>query len=715
MGGRRIGVLAIAFLLGLGLAVSPTSSRVALAAKALGVDADATYTLDPAAGRVHVVIDYAVTDLKPSSAQFIYYYTGFTFAIQPEARSVRASGSGGALSVKTRAHELYLETTVNFRNNLYYRQTAKFTVRYDLVGGAPRSSSSIRIGKAFATFGVWAWGDPGKGTVAVHIPAGFDTAVDGGPLEILTSGGRETLSATPAEADTFFAIVSAENPLAYTTDRLSFAGGVEIVVKAWPEDHAWDDAISETLRAAVPTLRSLIGLDWPVEHDLNVRERYTPALEGYAGVFFTDLQRIDVSEDLDPVVIVHETSHAWFNERLFAERWIYEGLAQEYAWRVQTAVGGPSGDAPSRPALDDPGFVRLESWTFPEVIRDQETDDHERFGYEASFWVIHQIVSNVGVEAMRDVFAAADAQTTAYPGAGTPETVYKAGWKGFLDLVESIERPDSPEIEQTMRDLVLTSAMADQLVDRAAARKTYRALLDAGDGWLPPWYVRKPMGEWRFGVAESRMAEATAVLELRVQVGTAAAALGLEPNDALETAYEGAQAGFADASALAHGELDALTAIADAKTKVEAEADLLTNIGLLGATPGVPYAAARDAFERGDLATARASAAVATALVTDAPAVGQGRLAIAIGAAVVLLLLVVALTTVARRRRRRRALVAAAAAAAVASVEAVGVGSPESGAEGPYATLAADPDAAPVPLTERPPHAEGGPARGDDA
>src|SRR3954453_19326764 len=110
-------------------------------------------------------------------------------------------------------------------------------------------------------------------------------------------------------------------------------------------------------------LRNLYVLDWTAQHDRDVRERYTPALEGYAGVFFTDEQRIDVSEDLDPVTIVHEASHAWFNEQLFAERWIYEGLAQEYAWRVQRAVGGEAGGLPKEPDPDDPGFVRLDGWT----------------------------------------------------------------------------------------------------------------------------------------------------------------------------------------------------------------------------------------------------------------------------------------------------------------------------------------------------------------
>jgi hypothetical protein len=65
------------------------------------------------------------------------------------------------------------------------------------------------------------------------------------------------------------------------------------------------------------------------------------------------------------------------------------------------------------------------------------------------------------------------------------------------------------------------------LESRAKARDDYRALLEAGDGWLPGWYVREPMGRWSFADATRRMAEATSVLELRSEVAAAAATEGL--------------------------------------------------------------------------------------------------------------------------------------------------------------------------------------------
>ena len=692
---RRLAALAVAAPLAIAALLSPVAAAPALAAGDLRLAADATYTLDPEAGRTHVAIRFRATNLKPASATIVYFYRDLAFGIQTEARAIRASDAAGALSVTTRKREFFIEVEVRLRANLYFRQTATVTVRYDLVGGAPRSESPVRIGRAFATFGVWAWGDPGLSSVEVRTPPGFGSQIDGSPMAIETATTGQRLSAEPDDPDTFYAIVSAENRAAYGSRRISLPGDVEIVVQAWPEDEAWDETVSETLRDGVPELLELIALDWPVEHDLNVRERYTPALEGYAGVFFVDEQRIDVSEDLDPVVIMHEASHAWFNQDLFADRWVYEGLAEEYAWRVQTAVGGDPGDPATRPDLDDPGHITLSGWEFPEVIRDEETDDRERYGYQAAFWVVHEIVRTAGVEQMQAAFAAAGANRTAYPGAGTPETVAQAdSWRRLLDLVEDIEEPESAAIEDALRDYVLRSTDAEDLDDRAAARAAYRDLLQDGDGWLPPWYVRDPMGEWNFDDATERIALASEVLDLRGRVADAASDLGLTPDDAIRVAYEGATEGLDGPRAIAEQHLAALAAVSDAKAKVEAAPDLVTSIGLIGETPRIPYDDARTAFERGDLDAAIAAAGAAASIVTGAAAVGQGRLTIGIAIAVGVLLLLAVLVVITRRRGRRRAL-------ALATPNAAAV------------TLAPDPVETPPPAGAGQPDAEGGQPRGE--
>ena len=649
---HRLGaaILATAFAVTIGIA--PAAVRTALAAGPLRTEADATYVLDPGDGRVHVAIDFELTNLKPSSSTTIFYYSSYLTAIHPDAVGLRVSDASGALSVTTKERRFFTRLEVHLRNLLYYNQSTRFTVRYDLEGGAPRSSSWVRVTRAFATFGVWAWGDPGRSTVEVRMPAGYETTVNGDDLLIDSDGPGEILTAEPRRPDAFYAIVSAENRAAYTSTRISLEGDIEVILLAWPEDRRWEETATDTLRAGLPELVDLIGLPWPVNHDLEVLERFTPALEGYAGVFFTLGQRIELSEDLDPLTTIHEASHAWFNDSLFADRWIYEGLAEEYAWRVQKRVGGSAGFGPLEPDADDPGHVALDTWTFPRVIRDQETDDRERYGYEASFWVIHTIVEAAGLERMASAYAAADDNRTAYVGAPGPEMVAPIDdWHRFLDLAQPIDQPDSAEVEAAIRDLVMGPGHSAVLDVRHDARERYRELVAAGQGWLPPWLVRQPMGTWTFAAAETAMDEATAVLQRRDAIQSAAAALGLTPDDALKTAYEDASATFTRATAAADGQLAALTAIADAKARLDAPVDLVAQIGLLGATaPATSYDAARAAFERGELDTAVSAAAAVTTLLADASALGQQRLVIGVVVAGVLLLLVA--FVVLRRRRR---------------------------------------------------------------
>ncbi|HXG26339.1 MAG TPA: hypothetical protein VNL94_05750 [Candidatus Binatia bacterium] len=700
---RRLGAVLLATLVATLLSWSAPGVPSALAAGPLQVRADTTYALDPEAGRVHVATEYSVTNNRPNSATAIFFYRELVFGIQPDVREVRATDRFGALAVTSGGREGFTRVEVRLRSNLFYRQTATFVLRYDLVGAPPRSESPIRIGRAFSTFGVWAFGDPDRSTVTVKVPPGYATTVEGDDMTS-TLGGGTTLRAEPADPDAFFAIVTAENRDAYDRERLSLEGGVEVVILSWPEDDAWADTVGETLRDGMPVLRKLVGLDWPVAHDLNVRERYTPALEGYAGVFFLDDQRIDVSEDLDPVTILHEAAHAWFNADLFSARWIYEGLAEEYAYRVLGEIDDVEYDPPTRPDRDDPGFLPLNEWRYPSIVR-EETDAIELYGYGAAGWLVSMIVHEAGETQMAKAFQDAAANRTAYPGRGDPETVGTIdGWQRFLDLTQPIEEPDPRRVIEAVEEFVLSPGLGDVLERRAAARDAYRELLEAGKGWLPPWFIRNPMGRWQFEEATKRIESAHELLELREQVEATAAAEGLTLGDRLQRAYETAVDGLESARSLAENQLAAARAIAAARAKVDATPDFVAEVGLMGATPRAPLDAARAAFESGDYAGALEQANVAASIVDRAPAVGQERLLLGGAAALVLLLLAVVLHR-ARRERRRRAEAFAWAAAAPVAAPDPGVAE----APGSSATLGADPAQPAPPMGEAAPDHEGGP------
>jgi hypothetical protein len=180
------------------------------------------------------------------------------------------------------------------------------------------------------------------------------------------------------------------------------------------------------------------------------------------------------------------------------------------------------------------------------------------------------------------------------------------------------------------------------------------------------------------------------VLDLRDRVATAAGSLGLTPDDALRSAYEGAQDALTGATTIATDQLAALAAIADARAGVEATPDLVTQIGLIGETPRTGYEAARTAFEAGQLDEAERLASAATALIAAAPAVGRDRILAVGGAALGLLLVLLAIALLVRRRR------AGHRAPALLTV-----------------TLAADPASAPAPPGAGPSHDDGGLLDGD--
>jgi LPXTG-motif cell wall-anchored protein len=384
---------------------------------------------------------------------------------------------------------------------------------------------------------------------------------------------------------------------------------------------------------------------------------------------------------------MHEASHAWFNPELFVDRWVFEGLAEEYSWRTQSNLGEEPPYGPEQPSAGDPGKVALEYWGYPEAIRDQETDDVERYGYGASFWVVHTIVEAAGLERMREVFDAAERHAIAYVGAPAPETLTGDNdWRRLVDLAEPIGEPDTPAVEAALKELVLQSGNAPIIDQRHDAREAYRELVAAGAGWLPPAVVRQPMSDWKFYDAGKAMDAANAVLARRDEVAAAAAALGLTPDKTLRNAYESASVSFDAANQVATNQLDAVTAVSGAKAAMDAPVDLVAQLGLLGSTaPAAAYDAAAAAFEQGDLPAATASAGTVATLLAGAVALGEERMMTAVAVGIALLVLVAALVVLRRRRRRGRlaalALAAATPEATIALETAAGEapGSPPDG------------------------------------
>jgi hypothetical protein len=726
-GSRRIGQLLVATLAVAAVLLRPVAATPAAAATDDGVQltSSATYTLVPEKSLVHVVVALTAKNTKPNvdrqtpngTITTRYFFDSATIAVQQEATGVVATSGKTRLAAQLTPDDGFARLRVDFPADLYFDQTVAVSVAFDLPGGAPRSESDIRVGSAFATFYAWAFGD--SGDVQVVVPGGYDVESNGSPTEETEAAGVTTLKASGiSDATDWYSIIVADRHDALTQDRLDLPGGEHLLIRAWPEDTEWRTRVTTLLTRSLPDLVDKIGLDWPVSGDIEVSEVHTPLLEGYAGIFHTTEHLIEISEDLDELTIVHEASHAWFNENLFVGRWMDEGLADEYASRVLADVSG-GGQNPNPVSPTDAEAVRLNAWTFPGRIADDATQARETYGYEASWTAIRALVSSVGEAGMRDVLAAASKRQTAYVGAGPAEKVQGAAdWKRFLDLLD--ERGHSATADDIFRRWIVTDDQARFLDARALARTAYATLLADGDGWLPGWVVRKPLSDWDFATATTRIAAAEKVLDLRDRIAIVAAHVGLQPPAMLRTAYEAETKDLSPVLALATRELALVASIGTAGERARADRPPLTLIGLLGSDPDSELAAARAAFSKGDLDAADGDLAAMNGLLDGAIEKGRERVAIGGLAAAGVVAVGGAAIYGARRRRRRVALRRAAAASALAAPAVVdrtpvSAGSPAPPEASTPPEGSTPPEASAVPEESSAPEAsaapEGSPAR----
>jgi len=639
----------------------------ALAAGDLGIRTATRYVVVPDKGIVRVVVNVTATNEKPDTsvggATTRYYYDGMNLGVQPEARNVRATQGGAPVRVDVSDRDGYRLIAVLFRSGLFFGQQAKVRLAFDLPAGKPRSNSDVRVGPAFASFLAWSFGD--TGTIRIDVPKAFDVDISGSELsKTTTAKGTQVFRAETSNPISWFAWVNARNDAGLTREQLQLAGGEVVLVRAWPEDSRWRRRVGRILGEGIPELTRRIGLPLPVDGSLSVLEIHTPLLEGYAGFYDPKTDEITISEDLDDATIVHEASHAWFNQHLFTERWITEGLAETYAVEVVDAIGE---NASGRQPVDPDAAIAfpLNEWPGPSPIKDDEASAREQFGYDAAYQVMAGIVAAAGDEGMQRVFAAADGGTTAYPGEAAPEktTLTENDWRRFLDLTEQLG--GVPGVANLLQTWALTDDETALLPARADARETYVALAALAGGWAAPAAVRLAMDGWRFDEAGAGIAAATGVVERRDAVAELAAAQDLEPPDDLEARYEAAAdvAAIRDVGAEEASAEASLRTLAAAATTVTAPRDWLTELGLSGKSPDADLAQARDWWEAGRYDEAASLASFAAATIAVAPDAGRGR-ALVVGGIVGLVLLVLVAGIVAWRRSRRPAPVAAEGPAA---------------------------------------------------
>jgi len=472
---------------------------------------------------------------------------------------------------------------------------------------------------------VWAYAtsDTDGSSVEVRVPAGYDTHISRGPLDGPTTDGGSQVWTSGRLDDPlgFIADVTASKPGAYVEGARSTQVGsatAVVILKSWPDDADWRDRMTSLFLGGLPVLGSEIGVDWPLDGPLTVQEAII-AGGGYAGLYDPVARQIDVAYSALPGVILHEAAHAWFNGRLVADRWEAEAFASYYG----ELAGAKMGVTVLSPELTDAvkaAAKPLNAWG-PLGAEPAET---EAYGYAASLALARLIGERAGPDAMHEVWTKAEADVGAYqPTSGDPEKVAGApDWRGLLDL---FEEATGASFEDLWRQWVIRPEDEPLLVDRAAARTEYDAVVAAAAPWTLPKSIRDAMRAWQFDDAMHQLSDARAVLRQRAALEREAEAAGVTLPAALETAFEGS-GGLAPALAEAAAELATVGAIERAERQRLDQPDLVQLIGLIGIEPGQRLAAAREAFAKGDLDAALAGATVAEREWAGAEAAGRGRL-----------------------------------------------------------------------------------------
>ena len=510
----------------------------------LRVAASKVFAPDTAAEEINVRTTYTLTNQQPDvvlgDQVRSTFYTTWIIVIPATATDLAATSGGAVLSTTIEPDEdndAVALAYIALPYNLNFGQTVTVDVEYIIPGGEPREDpGTARVNESYLSFPIWANGDPGLVDVTIVVPSGFSTDLEGDldPLIRVRRDEGDLLEALAIESPRdFFGQVFGRNDNGLLTRQAALPEGTA-TVRAWPDDPIWADFVVDTIEDDLPVLEDLIGLPWPAG-DIEVIETVTPYLFGYGGWFNASSGVIEIGEDLDDSLILHELSHAWFNSELIGGRWITEGMAEEFASRTIEATTGEQ-VGPDEPDFDDPVRVPLAEWLSPWTLDDEDRFEYERYHYNASWWVMRQITDQIGLEAFADVLEALDQDEIPYPGEGpVEETLQSTRWTHLFDLLEA---EGATGLDELFSTYVLSSPSIAKLEPRREARANYDSLVTRAGDWSAPLIVRRQLASWNFDDANDLIDQASEVLAVRDANDALAAELGVTIEHPAEAGFE---------------------------------------------------------------------------------------------------------------------------------------------------------------------------------
>ena len=671
--GRFARGMAAAVVIAAGATLLRVAAPVPVDAAQSGVTyvSTATWTVDPASARIHVALQVTATSHTIDAGGRHYYFSGLLMTLPPSTAAFAATDLNGVslpVAVKT-ATSTGVVLNVGFRQRLYSGGSFSFGLAFDVVDNGGSTDRDLRIGQDVVSFPISALGTEGVpgSSVSVVFPAGY-TVQELGLLTSTTDSLGETIFSSgvvpdATALDAWFIASRVVPSSGFVATRLAL-GNMTVTLRYWADDPGWANQVIEILSSGYPILRQLIGLGDPSIGALTIEEATTQGIGGFSGEYDPTSATVKVSYFADPVVVLHEAAHMWFNGDFASDRWVDEGFASYYAEQAVLALGLQDHSPGLSPQLLA-AAIPLDDWTSAGV----PGTTTDAYLYGASLQAARDVATLAGPDGLRKVWSLAAAHEPPYdrtagngPGFQAPGTM---DWRRLLDY---LEQTTGLSFTPIWKQWVVTSPQAVQLSDRDGARAEYAATQALTNWDLPP-DIRQAMGNWSFSAARAFLDQVPEIVADAQQIAASAPLEQTSPPPSLEADFE--TGGTAAALSEARSELSALSAMAAARQAQAASQGAAGAVGLLGTDPSAALATARQLFAEGDTARAALLADSARSAWAGANGTGQVRiLGTASVAAGLLLLLALFFWTRSGRRRRRAPAAAQTQAAAGAQTQA---------------------------------------------
>ena len=623
----------------------PAAHVPALLADGLAEETTSRYVYDATSGTVRADMTTTIRNVKPDQGLAYFYWTSYAVPVPHNVKDLRAVSDGTELPVQLQPSEdEHTKWATASFPQLRFGGSRTIEWSFTIPGDPIRSEGYTRMGKGYATFEVYASGDPGSTHVEVVAPQGMEFVSSNGEFTEARQGESVTWSAgLPTEDYGIWALVSLRDPEAADSTTVT-VGGEELTLLSFPGDEKWTRFVRSRLEEGLPVVEKMIGRQWPGGLR-TIREDVSTEVVGYAW-FDSRNEEIIIGEELDEQLFFHELTHTWINGDTLEGRWLSEGLTEVVARRVVEEMGGEV----ERPDVgrQDPGSVPLNTWkdmtgSFGDADRETET-----YAYAAAAATVEKLVADLDDEQFSALVSALLEGASPYARPGDRTVTGDADWRRLLDLLE--DQAGVSDAQRVLATRVLTDKQKKRLPRREAARETYFALDEADGTWNPPEGLRTGMASWDFAEVDTQHEKLGDVPQFARRVQAAAAAGGFDDPTAAREAYEKAVTGkdYDELGELMPRAAETTERVSAVVRQVDADDGPLTELGeWLLATGHVTDGAVED-LDAGDYETAASGAERATRLASLAPWAGAG----AIGLVAGLALLVFGLIRTVRRRRR---------------------------------------------------------------